>query len=104
MNIDQIQNPPVPWAVTGNWLLGLIGVLSVVYLGLGLAWQCKKLFGKHPPVEEQFRHEIEALRAEMDERFRELALERARNISELSEKIIRVGEDVAFIRGKLASE
>ncbi len=104
MIFAQIENPPVPWPVTGNWFLGLIGVLAVVYLVLGVAWQCKKLFGTHPPLEEQFRGEIDALQTEMDERFRELALERARNICELSDKINRVGEDVAFIRGKMAKE
>ena len=104
MMISQIENPSVPWPVTGNWLLGLVGVLAVVYLILGVAWQCKKLFGKNPPLEERFREELDALQFDMDERFRELALERARSINELSDKIIRVGEDVAFIRGKMAQE
>jgi hypothetical protein len=118
----QIVPPQIPWPVTGNWLLGLIGALSVVYLALGVAQQCRRLFAKHPPISEELvridqnlRHELlratqdcerrhSAVRTEMDERLRELGLERARSLGELHEKINGVVEDVAFIRGKLAKE
>jgi hypothetical protein len=45
------------------------------------------------------RHEM--LHKEMDERFRELAIDRARSLGDLHEKINGVAADVAFIRGKI---
>ena len=101
-------------------MLGLIGALSVVYLILGVANSARKLFAKHPPVDDQLarieldckresaqvslrcesRHE--AVKAAMDEKFRDLAIERARSMAELHEKINTVATDVAFIRGTLS--
>src|SRR5690349_7303048 len=115
----QAQISPVPWPLTGNWFVGLIGVLGVVYLVLGVAQQCRRLFGKHPPIGEELSRVNQELRNdltrvamdcerrhsslhnELDERFRELAVERTRSLSELHEKINGVAGDVAFIRGKL---
>jgi hypothetical protein len=112
----------IPWPITANWLLGLTGALGMTYLGLEVTARCRKLFGKQPPVSEEIarldgelrrsvsqatqdcerRHD--ALRGEMDERFRELTIERARSLANLYEKINRVAEDVAFIRGKLSTD
>jgi hypothetical protein len=103
-------------------MLGLIGALAVVNLIFGVANSARKLFAKHPPVDDQLariegeckresaqaairceaRHE--ALKSVMDEKFRDLALERARSIGELHEKINTVAADVAFIRGKLSNK
>lgn len=108
--------------MTGNWFLGLIGVLSVACLVLGVAQQSRRLFGKHPPLSEEVnrmdqerRREMllvtqdcerrhTTLRGEMDERFRDLAIENARSLGELHEKINAVASDLAFIKGKLASK
>ena len=115
----QAQVSPVPWPLTGNWFVGLVGVLGVVYLVLGVAHQCRRLFGKHPPIGEElirvdnqlrhdlarFSHDCErrhgALHDELDERFRELTIERTRSLGDLHEKINGVAGDVAFIRGKI---
>jgi len=101
-------------------MIGLIGCLAVANLILGVANAAKKLFAKHPPVDEQlariesdYKHEMaqaslrcearhESVKAVMDEKFRDLALERARSIGDLHEKINTVAADVAFIRGKLS--
>lgn len=118
----QSQIETIPWPVTGNWLLGLIGVLTVAYLVLGVAQLCRRLFAKHPPIGEELirmdqdlRRDLEktaqecerrhgGLRREMEERFRELTIERVRSLGELHEKINGVAADVAFIRGKLGNE
>lgn len=115
----QAQIAPVPWPLTGHWFVGLIGVLGVVYLVLGVAQQCRRLFGKHPPIGEELtrvNHDLRndlarvamdcerrhgSLHDELDERFRELSLERTRSLGELHEKINGVASDAAFIRGKL---
>jgi len=120
MLLSQIDVTAVPWPVTGNWLLGLIGVLSVACLVLGVAQQSRRLFGKHPPLSQELaridqdlrlelsraRQDCErrhtCLRSEVEERFRDLAIDRARSLGELHEKINAVASDVAFIRGKLA--
>jgi|GEM_PF-1359181 len=118
----QPQIDTIPWPVTGNWLLGLIGVLTVAYLILGVAQLSRRLFAKHPPIGEELiridqdlRRDLEkaaqecerrhgGLRREMEERFRELTIERVRSLGELHEKINGVAADVAFIRGKLGNE
>jgi hypothetical protein len=101
----------IPWPITANWLLGLTGALALSYLALEVTARCRKVFGKNPPISDQItrlasdcerRHEI--LRGEMDERFREYTIERARSLADLYEKINRVAEDVAFIRGKISND
>ena len=103
--------PSVPWPATGAWMLGLIGALAVVHLIFGVANSARKLFAKHPPIDDQLvqmslrceaRHET--LKAATDEKFRDLAIDRARSIGELHEKINTVAADVAFIRGKLSND
>jgi len=122
MSIMTSQIPPIQWPVSGEWLVGLIGVLGVVYLILGVVYQGRLLFGKHPPLSEEvsriyqeLRRELAstnqvceqrhgALRVEVDERFRDLSLERVRSLGELHEKINMVAGDIAFIRGRLAAQ
>jgi hypothetical protein len=100
-----------PWPITAQWLLGFTGALGVAYLGLEVTSRCRKLFGKTPAVSDDIkrlaadcerRHEL--LRGEMDERFRELTIERASSLADLYEKINRVAEDVAYIRGKMSAD
>jgi hypothetical protein len=103
----------IPWPITANWLLGLTGALAVSYLALEVTSHCRKLFGKKESTNVtddlkrlaadcERRHEI--LRGEMDERFREFTIERARSLADLYEKINRVAEDVAYIRGKMSND
>ena len=117
--------PTVPWTLTGNFTLGLIGVLSVVYLILGVSSQTKKLFAKNPPVSDELssirvdlvradercqnRHNstvalLTAERGVTDEKFRDIANDRQRSLRELHEKINEVGKNVAFIRGIISSK
>jgi len=101
----------IPWPITANWLLGLTGALALSYLALEVTARCRKLFGKNQTVTDDIkrlsadcerRHEL--LRGEMEERFREFTIERARSLADLYEKINRVAEDVAYIRGKISNE
>lgn len=101
----------IPWPITANWLLGLTGALAFSYLALEVTSRCRKLFGKNEMVTEDIKRlsadcerRHETLRDEMEERFREFTIERARSLADLYEKINRVGEDVAYIRGKISNQ
>ncbi len=107
--------PDVPMKVTGAWMLGLLGLLGIVYVVLGVVIQWKKLFGRTPPINEELERRDKRLHQAMhdgdtalanrimgmEERFEELQAERLRNWNELTTKIHTVGLDVAFIRGEM---
>lgn len=117
--------PEVPWANTGNWMLGLIGVLGVVYLGLGVWSQVKKLFGQTPPMHEALDQRDKALRKmifaseaglkeriqnermridTLEQRYLEMQIDRERKWAALQKSISELAEMVAFIRGTLKSK
>jgi hypothetical protein len=106
------EMPQVPWSTTSAWLWGAIGFTGVVFLVLGVVNQCRKLWGRKPPLDEEFenlganleerertlRFDIQAgderleqsfneLRAEMDLKIDALAGERKRQSKDLHEKI-----------------
>jgi len=101
----------IPWPITAQWLLGLTGALGFAYLALEVTARCRKLFGKAAPLSDDIKRlaadcerRHETLRCEVEERFREFTVERARSISDVYEKINRVAEDVAYIRGKISND
>jgi len=105
------QVPTVPWPVTTQWLFGLLGAAAVVYLGLSIATQARKLWGRRPPIDDDFarlRLEMktgdEALGRRMDqldEQYISLQTERERTWRELKDEISAVREDLSFIRGRM---
>jgi hypothetical protein len=101
----------IPWPITANWLLGLTGALGLSYLALEVTARCRKLFGTRAPSNDDIKRlaadcerRHETLRGELDERVREFTIERARSLSDLYEKINRVAEDVAYIRGRMSND
>lgn len=109
------QVPNATWPEMGGWMVGLIGVLGVVFLALGVVKSCIDLFGRKQSVEtlitqseQMLRIEIQAMnlritqqRTDMEERFASLNIERTRNLEALHEKINGVRGSVDFIRGKM---
>jgi len=116
------QVPEVPWSATGSWMVGLIGVLGVVYLGLGVWSQIKKLFGQTPPMHEALEQRDKALRKmifaseaglkeriqtervrieQLEQRYLEMQIDRERKWATLQKSISELAEMVAFIRGTL---
>ncbi len=86
-----------------DWLIVLGGVM-------GIALLAKQLFMRNPSIEAEFAtkkdvretdRKIAELRADVDEKFESLQIDRQRTLSELHEKINDVRDDVAFIRGKM---
>lgn len=45
--------PEIHWPATVQTLIGIVGLLAIVWLILSVAIACKKLFGKRPPVHEE---------------------------------------------------
>lgn len=122
MKLFFAQVPEVPWSATGSWMVGLIGVLGVVYLGLGVWSQIKKLFGQTPPMHEALEQRDKALRKmifaseaglkeriqtervridQLEQRYLEMQIDRERKWSVLQKSISELAEMVAFIRGTL---
>ena len=50
------EMPQVPWSTTSGWLWGAIGFTGVVFLVLGVVNQCRKLWGRKPPLDEEFEN------------------------------------------------
>lgn len=91
-----------------TFLIGGAAILGIVYLGLGVWDKARKLMGNHRTVQVQpvethlaTREEVQQLRDWTFERFETMQIDRARTLGELHEKINKVAEDVAFIRGRI---
>jgi len=109
------QLSPIEWNTTGNFVLGLIGVLGVVLIVMQIAVAGRKLFGKHPPIHEELRavrNEFQsadaalarAIREEREKRelaFSDLAIERARTLGQLHKKMNGISRNVYLIAGKM---
>jgi hypothetical protein len=111
---DHIE-PAVSWTPTVQALVGLVGVLAIVWLILSVAIASRKLFGKHPPVHEELRiirNEFQqadnelalAIAAEAQKRekaFEDLQMERQRTLSSLHKKMNGISRNVYLMAGKL---
>ncbi len=86
-----------------QWLWACAALLSIAALAKGL-------FVRKPSIDAEFATKkdvratdlkITELRADVDEKFESLQIDRQRNLGELHEKINGVAGDVAFIRGRM---
>jgi signal transduction histidine kinase len=122
--------PSVPWSTTSNWILGAIGFLGIVTLVLGVINQSRKLWGRKPPIDEEFanlgeslakrentlRFDIQAgderleqlmneLRAEVEFKYDTLVNERQRQSKDLHDKIdtrfMHMMEKMEEVKGEL---
>lgn len=110
----------IPWTTTGQFMLGLISVLSVVGLALWAIRNGKAIFGRSPPFEEELERRDKSIRRQIymveknlqaahgenlrrielvEQRYEELQIDRQRKWQELTEQLASVRVDVAFIRG-----
>ncbi len=103
---------PSSWPATVHFLIGLVGVMGIVYLLIATVNQARKLFGRRPPMDEQvalldkdLRREMKAgdkeverqvasLRVDMNSQFEDLSLARKdhqivieRSFEKLSDKL-----------------
>ena len=105
--------PTIPWQqviyVAGG-LFGLVGVAGVV---LGVVEKGKKVFGRRPPFEEfasrqdlkeqdqLLKHEMRHLGGRLEQQIGDAEISHSRAIGALHEKINKVAEDTAYLRGKI---
>lgn len=108
-------NSPIGWDTTGHFMLGLIGVLGVVLIIMQIAVASRKLFGKHPPIEQELkavRDEFQSADASLaralkdecckrEEAFANLTIERARTLGQLHRKMNGISRNVYLIAGKM---
>jgi len=103
--------PTIPWQqviyVAGG-LFGLVGVAGVV---LGVVEKGKKVFGRRPPFEEfasrqdlkeqdqLLKHEMRLLGGRLEQQIGDAEISHSRAIGALHEKINKVAEDTAYLRG-----
>lgn len=103
---------PLQWPSVMPWLMGAVGVMAIIYLAFSTVIAGRKLFGKHPPMDEQLEtldrslrkqitdgdkqvaNQVESLREDFEEQFDELAVARrdhdrvlVQNFKELGEKL-----------------
>lgn|SRR3990167_11253474 len=123
------QTPPIPWSTTGTFMLGLIGVLSVVLLALFVWNQGKKAFGRVPPFHEELDKREKAMRRQiyavestlrreakqlhedsvrrinlLEQQYIEMQTDRERKWTALTKDINEVRQTLAFIRGRFEKE
>jgi len=105
--------PTIPWPqviyVAGG-LFGLLGMASVV---LGVVEKARKVFGRRPPLEEfasrqdlkeqdqLLKNEMRHLGARLEQQIGDAEISHSRAIAGLHEKINKVAEDTAYLRGKI---
>jgi len=106
--LDYFAQIPTPTpGSTESWLWVLAAILSIALL-------VKKLFHRTPSVEAEFatKAELNAVEVKIEERLDALDIKRSRQVAALHEEIREteralaaqikvVGENTAFIRGKL---
>ena len=125
MMIAQLTLPPIAWGTTGNFLLGLIGTLSVVGLLLWIYNQGKRAFGRTPPIHEDLDARDKRLRqmifasekhlkeeqarqlrliTRLEEQYADMQADRVRKWEELHRLIAEQNAALAYIRGWLDEE
>jgi uncharacterized protein (DUF342 family) len=98
----------IQWPATIQFIIGLVGVLSIISLVFGVAIQARKLFGRNPPINDDLKslrseiyHSKNSLRKEfkevlskeshritaLEELYREMQLDRERKWKELQTEL-----------------
>ena len=106
--------PTASWeqiAYAGAGLVGLVGVAGLV---LGVAEKARKVFARNPAVDAAFasrddlkeqehllKTEIREWSARLEQHLEDAELRHARAIGALHEKVNKVAEDTAYLRGKI---
>ena len=124
MILAQLQ-PELDWSSALKTLVGIVGLLMVVWLVFSVAIAWKKLFGRRPPIgdeldklEARVRSEImdtysrafknaeeaklasHAVRAEMDERFEKLNQDRQRSLAGINQAFRDIERGLGRLEGK----
>src|SRR5437588_7340569 len=106
--------PTIPWPqiiYVGGGLLGMLGVAGMV---LSVVDKAKKVFGRQPPLEAEFasrqdlkeqdqllKKEMRLLGARLEQQLGDAEVSHSRAMGALHEKINKVAEDTAYLRGKI---
>jgi|SRR5947209_7498820 len=106
--------PTIPWPQTIYVAGGLLGLLGVAGLVLSVADKAKKIFGPRAPLETEFasrqdlkeqdqllKHEMRLLGSRLERQIGDAEVCHARAMGALHEKINKVAEDTAYLRGKV---
>lgn len=119
------MEPEVNWSATMKFILGLVGMLSILWLVFSVAIAWKKLFGRKPPLTEEleklenkihlqivetygraYKNSEEAkamtndLRADMEKRFEDLNQERARTLDGINRAFRDFERGLGRLEGK----
>ena len=105
---------PIPWPQILYVAGGLFGMLGVAGLVLGVIDKAKRVFGRRPPLEAEFasrldlkeqdqllKNEMRLLGARLEQQIGDAEITHSRAMSALHEKINKVAEDTAYLRGKI---
>jgi len=104
--------PPIPWQQLSYVAGGLFGLLGVASLLLSVVDKAKKVFGRRPPLEAEFasrqdlkdqdqllKNEMRRLSTKLEQQLGDAEISHTRSIGALHEKINKVAEDTAYLRG-----
>jgi hypothetical protein len=105
---------PIPWQQMIYVAGGLFGLIGVAGMVLGVVDKGRKLFGRGPALQASFasrqdlrdqdqllKQEMRLLGARLEQQIGDAEVGHSRAIGALHEKINKVAEDTAYLRGKI---
>lgn len=106
--------PTIPWQQIIYVAGGLFGLLGVAGLILSVVDKARKVFGRKRPLEAEFasrqdlkeqdqllKHEMRSLGTRLEQQLGDAEVGHSRAMGALHEKINKVAEDTAYLRGKV---
>ena len=105
--------PSIPWpqiVYVGGGLIGLIGLAGLL---LGVVEKARRVFTRRPSLEESasrqdlkeqdqlLKNEMRQLGVRLEQQINASEISHSRALSALHEKINKVAEDTAYLRGKI---
>jgi|SRR5438477_13043846 len=105
--------PTIPWQQVIYVAGGLFGLLGVAGVVLGVVEKARRVFGCRPGLEEfasrqdlkeqdqLLKHEMRLLGAKLEQQIGDAEVSHSRAMGALHEKINKVAEDTAYLRGKI---